>query len=90
VRGQETFVANGCGASHTVRGTQATGVIGPDLTHVGSRSSIAAGTLRARPEDFRRWVALTDDVKPGAHMPRFGMLPEDEQQALAAYLAGLK
>jgi cytochrome c oxidase subunit 2 len=90
VRGQESFVANGCGACHTVRGTQATGVIGPDLTHVGSRSSIAAGTLRGRPEDFRRWVALTDDVKPGAHMPRFGMLPEDEQQALAAYLAGLK
>ena len=89
-RGQERFLANGCGACHTVRGTPASGVIGPDLTHVGSRLSIGAGILPAEPDAFRRWLAETDDVKPGVHMPHFGMLPDDELRALSAYLQGLR
>ena len=89
-RGQELFLANGCGACHTIRGTPAAGVIGPDLTHVGSRLSIAAGTLPNQPDDFRRWVAHTAGVKPGVLMPSFHMLPPDELQALAAYLKGLE
>jgi cytochrome c oxidase subunit 2 len=89
-RGQELFMANGCSACHTVRGTQANGLIGPDLTHVGSRLSVAAGTLPNEPDDFRRWVAHTTDVKPGVLMPSFHMLPPDELQALAAYLKGLR
>jgi cytochrome c oxidase subunit 2 len=44
-RGQEVFLASGCGACHTIRGTAAGGVIGPDLTHVGSRVSLGAGIL---------------------------------------------
>ena len=89
-RGQDSFLANGCSACHTVRGTQATGVIGPDLTHVGSRLSIAAGTLPSEPDHFRRWIALPQEVKPGALMPKFDMLPPDDLQALAVYLKGLK
>jgi cytochrome c oxidase subunit 2 len=89
-RGQELFLANGCSACHTVRGTPAAGVIGPDLTHVGSRLSVAAGTLPNEPDDFRRWVAHTTDVKPGALMPSFHMLPPGELQELAAYLKGLR
>jgi cytochrome c oxidase subunit 2 len=89
-RGQELFLANGCGACHTIRGTPAAGVIGPDLTHVGSRLSLAAGTLPNQPDDFRRWVAHTAGVKPGVLMPSFHMLPPDELQALAAYLKGLE
>jgi len=89
-RGQELFLANGCSACHTIRGTTAAGVIGPDLTHVGGRLSLAAGTLPNEPDDFRRWVAHTTDVKPGVLMPPFHMLPPDELQALAAYLKGLR
>lgn len=90
VRGQELFLANGCGACHRVRGTSASGVIGPDLTHVGSRLSIAAGALHNEPEDFQRWIAHTSDVKPEVIMPSFHMLAPDELRALAVYLEGLK
>lgn len=89
-RGQELFLANGCHACHTVRGTAATGVIGPDLTHVGSRLSIAAGTLPNEPEHFRQWIGHTSSVKPGVLMPSFHMLPPEELQALGAYLKGLQ
>jgi cytochrome c oxidase subunit 2 len=89
-RGQSLFLADGCGACHTIRGTPAAGAIGPDLTHVGSRLSIAAATLPNEPGDFRRWVAHTTDVKPGVLMPPFHMLPPDELEALAAYLKGLR
>jgi cytochrome c oxidase subunit 2 len=90
VHGQELFLANGCGACHTVRGTPADGVVGPDLTHVGSRLSLGAATLSNDPEAFQRWVANTDHVKPGVHMPAFGMLPPEDLRALAAYLDALQ
>ncbi len=89
VRGREVFFANGCGACHTVRGTPADGVIGPDLTHVGSRVSLGAGILPNEPEAFLRWIAYTEEIKPGVHMPAFGMLPREDVRALAAYLEGL-
>jgi cytochrome c oxidase subunit 2 len=90
VSGQELFLRNGCNACHTVRGTPARGVIGPDLTHVGSRLSLAAGTLANEPDAFQRWIAHTTEVKPAANMPAFHMLPQEELRALAAYLEGLK
>jgi cytochrome c oxidase subunit 2 len=89
-RGQELFLANGCGACHTVRGTPADGVVGPDLTHVGSRVSLGAGILPNEPDAFLRWTAHTEEVKPGVHMPAFGMLPTEDLRALAAYLEGLQ
>jgi cytochrome c oxidase subunit 2 len=89
-RGQELFVANGCGACHTVRGTLADGVVGPDLTHVGSRLSLGAGILPNDPGAFQHWLAHIDNVKPGVLMPVFGMLPPEDLQALAAYLDGLE
>jgi cytochrome c oxidase subunit 2 len=89
-RGQELFLANGCSGCHTIRGTAASGVIGPDLTHVGSRVSLAAGTLTNEPDHFRQWVAYTDQVKPGVLMPSFHMLSPEDLQALAAYLKSLK
>ena len=90
VRGEASFVANGCGACHTVRGTAADGVVGPDLTHVGSRRSLGAGTLVNEPDGFRRFISHTGEVKPAAHMPAFGMLSSTEVDALAAYLDGLE
>jgi cytochrome c oxidase subunit 2 len=88
--GQALFLANGCGACHTVRGTPADGVVGPDLTHVGSRLSLGAGILPNEPEAFLRWIAHTEEVKPGVLMPTFGMLPLEDLRALAAYLDGLE
>lgn len=89
-RGQQLFLAHGCGACHTVRGIAADGVIGPDLTHVGSRRFIAAGALTSEAPDFHAWLARTRQLKPGVHMPTFGMLPDDELRALATYLEGLR
>jgi cytochrome c oxidase subunit 2 len=88
--GAELFVASGCGACHSVRGTQADGVIGPDLTHVGSRRSIGAGVLATGSETLVRWLSRTSELKPSVHMPAFGMLPAQELRALSAYLDGLK
>jgi cytochrome c oxidase subunit 2 len=89
-RGGELFSATGCGACHSVRGTTSRGQIGPDLTHVGGRLSVGAGILETRPDKFRDWLASTTHIKPGVHMPSFGMLPDADLQALAAYLHGLK
>ena len=89
-RGEELFLANGCGACHTVRGTPANGVVGPDLTHVGGRLSIGAGAFQNSVESLRRWIARTDHAKPEVLMPSFGMLPDDEIRAMALYLEGLK
>lgn len=89
-RGATLFLENGCGACHTVRGTGAEGKLGPDLTHVGSRLRIGAGILPASEAGFRRWITETERMKPGVHMPSFGMLPEPDLDALAAYLAALE
>ena len=89
-RGQELFLASGCGACHAIRGTPANGVLGPDLTHVGSRISIGAAALPNNPPALARWIARTDHVKPGVIMPAFGMLPDVDLHALAVYLEGLK
>ena len=88
-RGQTLFHANGCGSCHTIRGTAAAGRIGPDLTHVGSRLSIGAGTLAMGTEALVRWLSETERIKPGVHMPRFGMLPREDIRALAAFLEQL-
>jgi cytochrome c oxidase subunit 2 len=90
LRGQDLFIANGCGACHAVRGTPADSVVGPDLTHVGSRLSLGVGMLPNDPDAFFKWIARTEDVKPGVHMPHFGMLPAEDLRALAAYLDGLE
>jgi cytochrome c oxidase subunit 2 len=89
-RGETTFMANGCTACHTIRGTPAAGVIGPDLTHIGSRGRIAAETLPNDREALVRWIAQSDGVKPGVHMPAFRTLSGDDLAALAAYLGSLR
>ena len=89
-RGQAAFVAHGCGACHAVRGTEARGVIGPDLTHLGSRLSIGAGIRRNHPGELQTWIQATGHVKPGVRMPPYDMLPGDEVRALAAYLTELR
>jgi cytochrome c oxidase subunit II len=89
-RGQELFLANGCGACHTIRGSPADGVVGPDLTHVGSRLSLGADKLPNERDKFVRWIAHTKDEKPGVHMPAFNMLTQQDLEAVAVYLDGLE
>jgi cytochrome c oxidase subunit 2 len=89
-RGEAIFLASGCGACHAVRGTQADGVVGPDLTHVGSRLSLGAGRLGNQADDFARWIAHTERLKPAVLMPTFDMLSREELDALGAYLDGLR
>lgn len=90
LQGREHFFANGCTACHTVRGTGADGVVGPDLTHIASRVSLGGGIMPNDTAALKKWIARTHEVKPGVLMPHFGMLPEDELSALAAYLRSLE
>jgi cytochrome c oxidase subunit 2 len=88
--GRDVFEANGCGACHTVRGTAADGVIGPDLTHVGSRVSLAAGILPNNRGTLAGWISSAQHIKPGNLMPSFDTLSGPELRALASYLESLK
>ena len=89
-RGRAGFLANGCGSCHTVRGTAAIGEVGPDLTHVGSRLELAAGTLPNDGESLRRWINAPHHGKPEALMPAFDMLPAQDVRAIAAWLESLQ
>lgn len=89
-RGRELFHSTGCAACHTVRGHAETGQVGPDLTHVGTRASLGAGTLPNTRDNLTQWIASPQAIKPGALMPAFAMLAQEEIDALAAYLAGLE
>jgi len=95
--GRSLFAAKTCVSCHTIRGyVGAVGVTGPDLTHVGARSSIAGGLLDNTPEQMRRWIHNPGAVKPGNKMWVTGYLvnnikltPEDEV-ALVSFLQSLK
>tara|TARA_R110002020_G_scaffold109430_9_gene253070 strand:- start:9501 stop:10280 length:780 start_codon:yes stop_codon:yes gene_type:complete len=89
-QGQTVFLEEGCGACHTVRGTQARGRVGPDLTHVGGRLSLGAGILPTDRDAFASWVSHTKGIKPGVKMPPYDHLTEAKLSALSVYLEGLK
>ncbi|MCA0032128.1 c-type cytochrome [Mesorhizobium sp. B263B2A] len=88
--GLSLFLRNGCGACHAIRGTEAHGTIGPDLSHVGSRRAIGAGVLPNTEEAIARFIARPDLLKPGVKMPAFDMLPQIEIQTIARYLKALQ
>ena len=90
IEGEQVFMLNTCVSCHTISGTQANGHIGPDLTHIGSRATLAAGVLANTPENLRHWIQSAQEVKPGVVMPDFGTLPEDDVRALVAYLGALR
>ncbi|WP_182866855.1 cytochrome c oxidase subunit II [Stieleria mannarensis] len=89
IRGGELFRRKGCGACHTIRGTDARGRVGPDLTHLASRSSLGAATKPNNTENLRHWITHTHHVKPGVTMPAFQALDEREVDAIVAYLEQL-
>lgn len=67
-QGEKEFVFH-CGMCHTVRGTDAGGVVAPDLTHLMSRQMLAANTLRNTPANLAGWIADPQSLKPGTKMP---------------------
>jgi cytochrome c oxidase subunit II len=95
-RGRALFQAKTCIGCHTVRGQEGLGVTGPDLTHVGARTTIAGGLLENNAEQLARWISHPDQVKPGNKMYATGYVPNhitlanDEVAALVAYLQSLK
>ncbi|TWT66516.1 cytochrome c oxidase subunit II [Allorhodopirellula solitaria] len=88
--GEAMFLSRGCSACHTIRGTSADGMVGPDLTHFGSRLSIAAGVLDNTPQNLARWLVDTHGVKPGVEMPAFESLSGEEVDTLVRYLGALQ
>ena len=87
--GLSVFMDSPCSMCHAITGTPAFGQVGPDLTHIASRRMIAAGTLANTPENMRRWISNPHDPKPGNRMPAVS-LPDDQLDALVAYLGTLK
>ncbi|WP_232767259.1 cytochrome c oxidase subunit II [Geminisphaera colitermitum] len=66
--GRELFRSKNCITCHTTRGHDGVGVNGPDLTHIGARTTIAGGLLENTPQNLHRWIAHPDEVKPGNKM----------------------
>jgi cytochrome c oxidase subunit 2 len=89
-RGLEVFTSFGCGACHAIRGTDAVGGFGPDLTHVGSRRTIGAGILDNTIENLKAWIADSQGIKPDNLMPPFDFIEGEDLEALAAYLKSLQ
>jgi cytochrome c oxidase subunit II len=87
--GRQIFLSEACSGCHSIRGTPARGQIGPDLTHLASRETLAALTLRNDPGDLRRWITDPQHSKPGAKMPGLPLAGE-QVGALVAYLESLR
>lgn len=88
-RGQQVFGANACASCHTIRGTAARGDIGPDLTHVMDRGTLAALLIPNTRSEMRRWIDEPQQIKPGSRMPEIP-LGERELDDVVAYLRGLE
>jgi cytochrome c oxidase subunit 2 len=89
-RGQQVFLQTTCVNCHAIAGTAANARVGPDLTHFGSRTTIGAGVVENTPDNLRRWLREVQSIKPGALMPNYTALPDEEIGALADYLLGLR
>jgi cytochrome c oxidase subunit 2 len=85
--GQANFIMH-CGGCHTIRGTDAAGVLGPDLSHLMQRHMIASETLPNDPYDLNRWIADPQRIKPGALMQK-PELTARERASVVAYLKTL-
>jgi len=88
-RGRELVQAGSCAMCHTVRGTAAAARRAPDLTHLASRATLAAGTLPFSREHLAQWIDDPHRFKPGSRMPKIGLTPAD-RDAIVAYLEQLK
>jgi cytochrome c oxidase subunit II len=88
-RGRDVFLSGPCVMCHSIRGTGAGGRTAPDLTHLGSRLTLAAGTVPNTPGHLAGWITDAQGIKPGNRMPTIGIGGED-LQALLKYLQTLE
>jgi cytochrome c oxidase subunit II len=86
--GERLFMSRGCAGCHELRGTEATGTIGPDLTHLATRSTLAALTIGNTPRELTEWIENPQAIKPGNHMPDLG-LSRSEAETIAVFLKDL-
>jgi len=89
LRGRSVFLRSSCAMCHAIDGTSAQAVRGPNLTHVASRGTLAAGALANTPEDLKRWIADPQKIKPGTNMPASALSSED-MDALVGFLQALR
>lgn len=87
--GERLFQTRTCSNCHTIAGTPAVGTVGPDLTHLAGRATLAAGTLPNTPADLARWIQHPERYKPGCLMPDLH-LTGGEARAITSYLEGLR
>jgi len=88
--GRDVFRRAGCGACHTVRGTEFNGLAGPDLTHFGSRQTLGAGILPNNQGALAGWISDSQTIKPGNRMPAYPVLTGQELRDVSAWLESLK
>lgn len=88
-RGQQVFLSSTCAMCHNIGGLPASATLGPDLTHLASRKTIAAGTLPNDKAHLAAWIIDPHKYKPGVNMPANALNSED-MDALLAYLGTLK
>ena len=88
-RGREVFLGTSCPMCHAIAGTPAGSRVGPDLTHLASRRTIAAGTLPNTPVNLAGWILDPQAIKPAAKMPSTALTGPD-LRALIAYLGTLR
>jgi cytochrome c oxidase subunit 2 len=88
-RGQQVFLQSPCVTCHTIRGTPAGSHVGPELTHVASRLTVAAGTLPNTRGHLAGWIVNAQSIKPGSRMPP-NVLEADDLQAVLAYVRSLR
>ena len=89
LRGEQVFLSNQCIMCHNIEGTNARATVGPDLTHIGSRQMLAAGSIPNTRGYLAGWIANPQNIKPGAQMPP-NVLSSDDLNALVDYLQSLK
>jgi cytochrome c oxidase subunit 2 len=88
-QGAQLFQSLTCANCHNIDGTIANAHIGPDLTHLASRETLAAGVLDNTPDGLAQWLANPQAIKPGVHMPNL-KLSQGEVNSLVAYLESLQ
>jgi cytochrome c oxidase subunit 2 len=85
VRGEQVFLNNTCINCHAIAGTTANSTVAPNLTHLGSRSTLGTGIIENNPANLARWILDPNKIKPGLHMPGYQLSQEDLRD-LVAYL----
>jgi len=88
-KGAEVFKEKNCVHCHSIAGLMNRGSVAPDLTHLGSRTTLAAGTIPNTPENLTKWLKDPQSIKKGALMPEIGLNTE-QIKYLTAYLEELK